>query len=68
MTTFVGNPDAFLAKIAEHKEWYVIDVDGAPHIVHPEVFSPAYSNTWRFFVRHMHIEPGAGGPDMGCGA
>ena len=67
MTSFVGNPDAFLAKVAEHKEWYVMDVCGAPHIVYPGVFSPAYSNSWRFFVRHMHIEPSMHVLDMGCG-
>ena len=63
----LSDVDAFLRRVASHKEAYSVTVGGMNLLVLPGVFSPRYSHSSDFLIENMPDCNGARVLDMGCG-
>lgn len=57
----------FLDLVQSHTTSYEVVADNVTIEVFPNVFSPKYSGSGDFLIRHLDVRPGARVIDMGCG-
>jgi DNA-binding NtrC family response regulator/16S rRNA G966 N2-methylase RsmD len=65
--TQYSDVDEFLNLVGSHREAYSVHVDAMELTVLPGVFSPRYSHSAEFLIKHLQVPPGANVLDMGCG-
>jgi len=63
----ISDVDTFIEKSLQHKGEYVIEIEGKSLWVHPQVMSPKYSYSPRFFIQNWDIKKGMTVLDIGTG-